>query len=291
MGPVAQGIERPPPKRQVTGSNPVGVATLPSQPKGNVEMLDQGLRAVPQPQSGGRIIALDIARTVALVGMAIFHFGFDLESFGYLQPGRMVTGFWYYFPRGVASSFLFMVGLSLWLAHGRGIRWRPFLKRLAQICAGALVVTIGTYFAFGSSFVFFGILHTIALSSVIGLAFLRLPPLLTLVAALGAYLAPQYLATGQFDSIWLVWSGLTTFRVYSVDFIPTFPWLSPVLAGIAMSKLMDDAGIWQRFRSRGPVEKLMRLMVLPGQHSLLVYLIHQPVLIALVWASTLVLRP
>jgi len=254
-------------------------------------MQHRGLRAVPDPTSPGRIISLDIARTVALVGMAIYHFGFDLESFGYLQPGRMITGFWYYFPRGVASSFLFMVGLSLWLAHGRGIRWRPFLKRLAQICAGALAVTIGTYFAFGPSFVFFGILHTIALSSLIGLAFLRLPPLLTLAAALGVYLAPQYLATGQFDSVWLVWSGLTTFRVYSVDFIPTFPWLGPVLVGIAISKLMDSAGVWQRLRLQGQLSPAKQILALPGQHSLMVYLIHQPVLIALVWASTLVLRP
>lgn len=254
-------------------------------------MQDQGLRTAPKPTATPRIIALDLARTVALAAMAIFHFGFDLETFGYLQPGRMVTGFWYYFPRGVASSFLFMVGLSLWLAHGRGVRWRPFMKRLAQICAGALVVTIGTYFAFGRSFVFFGILHTIAVSSLIGLAFLRLPPILTLVAALGAYLAPQFLANGQFDIIWLVWSGLTTFRVYSVDFIPTFPWLAPVLAGIAVGKIMDGRGYWLKLRSTIPPGTAMRWLALPGQHSLLVYLIHQPILIALVWASTFVFRP
>ncbi len=136
-------------------------------------------------QRPGRIAALDIARTVALIGMAIYHFTYDLEMFGHLAPGTAVTGFWAIFARLVAGSFLFLAGISLWLAHGRAIRWRAFARRFAMIAGAALLVTLATRLALPESFVFFGILHSIAAASLIGLAFLRLPAGLTLAAAAG----------------------------------------------------------------------------------------------------------
>ena len=246
---------------------------------------------MPMRPSGGRILVLDLGRTLALIGMAIFHFGFDLEAFGHIAPGTMTSGFWYYFARSVAGSFLFLVGISLWLAHGHGIRWRPFLVRLGQIVAGAALVTLGTWKLFGPAFVFFGILHSIALSSVIGLAFLRLPPLLTLAAAVLAFYLPDLVAADHFASLWLVWTGLAPYTVYSVDFIPTFPWLAPVLAGLALAKLADRAGLWQRLRGWPAAPgRWTRWLAWPGRHGLFVYLVHQPILISLVWAATQLTR-
>ncbi|WP_284165135.1 heparan-alpha-glucosaminide N-acetyltransferase [Frigidibacter sp. SD6-1] len=231
------------------------------------------------PVARGRINALDLVRSAALVAMAIYHFGYDLAAFGRLGPEVMVTGFWAIYARAVAGTFLFLVGIGLWLAHGRGIRWAAFLKRLAQIAAGAALVSFGTWKLFGAgSFVFFGILHSIALSSVIGLAFLRLPVVVTLAAAIAAFLAPRYLQTGQFDAPWLIWSGLTTFPVHAVDYVPTFPWLAPVLAGLATAKLMSHLNLWSRFYSSVPPAGGFYWLTLPGRHSLLVYLIHQPIL-------------
>ena len=72
-----------------------------------------------------RIPALDIARSLALVAMVVFHFTFDLELFGYLRPGTTtMPGPWRALAVVTAVSFLFLAGVSLWLAHGRGIRWR-----------------------------------------------------------------------------------------------------------------------------------------------------------------------
>ena len=120
---------------------------------------------------GGRLVAIDLARTVALVGMAVFHFTFDLEMFGLVPPGTTTTGGWAVFARLIAGSFLFLAGLSLVLAHGEGIRWRAFGVRMAKVAGAAALVTAGTYAAFPHAFVFFGILHSIALASLMGLAF------------------------------------------------------------------------------------------------------------------------
>jgi len=228
----------------------------------------------------GRIAALDLARTVALFAMASYHFGYDLEAFGYLPPGTMLSGWPAIYARCIASSFLFLVGVGLYLGHGAGVRWRPFGRRLAMILAGAAVVSLATRYAEGPYYVFFGILHSIALSSLIGLAFLRLPAGLTLIVALAAFLAPHYLRAPLFDAPWLWWLGLTTGPVESVDYIPTLPWLAPVLAGIAMAKVAAKAGVWRRLSGVG---QGFPWLTWPGRHSLLVYLIHQPILVGLVF--------
>ncbi|HQY43171.1 MAG TPA: heparan-alpha-glucosaminide N-acetyltransferase [Paracoccaceae bacterium] len=237
--------------------------------------------ATDRPSATRRIVGLDIARSVALLAMASYHFCYDLEAFGYLPPGTMVSGWGAIFARAIAASFLFLVGIGLYLAHGRGIRWRPFWGRFAQIGAAAALITLATWYVQGQRFIFFGILHSIALSSLIGLAFLRLPALLTLIIAAGVWLAPRYLAQGAFDVPWLIWSGLTTLPVYAVDFVPTFPWLGPVLAGIGCANLAALAGLWDRPRPM-PTSR-QRWLSLPGQHSLIVYLIHQPILIGILW--------
>lgn len=229
--------------------------------------------------SRSRIVGLDIARSLALLAMATYHFCYDLEAFGYLAPGTMVTGLGALSARIIASSFLFMVGISLWLAHGQGIRWRPFFWRLLQVAAAAALITLGSYFIYGPRLIFFGILHSIAISSLIGLAFLRLPVGLTALAAVMAFFAPSWLAGGSFNSLWLIWTGLTTLPVYAVDFVPTFPWLAPVLAGIAAAKLAGRLGLWDRMRTT-PTPLLTRLGFL-GRHGLVFYVLHQPVLVGL----------
>jgi uncharacterized membrane protein len=247
----------------------------------------------PRPQSAAigaarssatRVAAVDIARTLALAGMVVFHFTRNLEDFALIPPGTTTQGFWWYFARGVAGSFLFLAGVSLWLAHGRGIRWRAFLRRLAVLAAAACLVTLATWIALPHSFVYFGILHSIAVASIIGLAFLHLPAAVTLAAAAGA-VALSYLGPFEaFGAPWLWWIGLSPEIRPTIDFEPVFPWLAPCLAGIAAARLGGHAGLWERLaRWRGPAA---RALGWPGRNSLAIYLVHQPVLIALIWTVT-----
>lgn len=229
-----------------------------------------------------RIDAIDIARGAALIAMAIYHFAWDLEFFGYAPPGMTAIGGWKLFARCIASSFLFLVGVSLFLAHGKGIRWRGFWNRLAMVAGAALAITVVTYLAVPGGFIFFGILHQIALASVLGLAFLRLPAIVTLLVAAAVIAAPHYLRSGFFDApIWW-WTGLSARFPRSNDFVPLFPWFGAVLIGIAGAKIAEQSGLIARLaKLRAP--RLAWPLVLGGRHSLAFYLIHQPVLIACVW--------
>lgn len=237
----------------------------------------------PLPKPGSRLIVIDLARTAALVGMATYHLAYDLTMFGWLPEGTSMTGGWALFARVVASSFLFLAGVSLWLAHGQGIRWRAFWRRFGKIVAGAVVVTVGTWAAFPQYFVFYGILHSIAVSSLIGLAFLRVPAPLTLAVAGVVFWLPRVWRSTLFDGP-LAFVGLYGTPPLTVDFLPILPWLAPVLVGIAVGRVMTRLDLWRWLAL--PETVPLRRLAWPGRHSLAVYLIHQPVLIGLVTAAS-----
>ncbi len=206
------------------------------------------METTPSPHP--RLGRIDIARGIALIAMAIYHFGWDLEFFGYMAPATTAQGGWKLFARCIASSFLFLVGFSLVLAHGRGIRWRPMAKRLLQIIAAAAAISAVTWYMTPDSFIFFGILHQIALASVLGLLFLNLPPGLTAAVAVLVVAAPHYLASDFFNTPILAWVGLSTVPPRSNDYVPLFPWFGAVLAGIAAARIGEHLG-WLKLLSGG----------------------------------------
>lgn len=232
-------------------------------------------------QGTGRIAALDVARTAALAGMVLFHFTRDLEDFGLIAPGTTLGGGWAMFAKAVAGSFLFLSGMSLWLAHGQGIRWRPFLRRLALLAGAAGLVTAATLVAVPHAFIYFGILHSIAVASVLGLAFLRLPVPVTLAASLAVLILPQVWRSAVFDAPWLVWTGLAVTVPRTLDFEPVFPWFAPFLFGIACARMLAATGLMARLEAQPG--RFWQRLGWPGRHSLAIYLLHQPVLIGAIW--------
>jgi uncharacterized membrane protein len=238
-----------------------------------------------------RAVALDLVRTAALAGMAVFHFVFDLVIFGHLPVEVVREGLWPLWARLVASSFLFLSGFGLWLAHRNGIDWARYLRRLGKIVLAALAVTVATRLALGQGFVFWGILHMIAFGALAGLAVLRLPAIVTAGLAVAVFWAGWTLALPAFDVPWLLWTGLGAAPVASVDYVPVFPWLSAVLAGIAGGRLATGSGLWDRIAAwRVPEGHWADRLAWPGRNSLLVYLVHQPVLLAVIFAATMLAR-
>ena len=232
----------------------------------------------------GRIVAIDVARGIALVAMTIYHFSWDLAFFGWIDAALVNARPWVLFARAIATSFLFLVGVSLVLAHGRGIRWRDFLVRLAQVTAGALAITVVTYFFVPGGFVFFGILHAIALFSLLALPFLLLSPWLTLVVAAFVWTLGNFWSAPLFDPAWLVWTGLATVPPVSNDYVPVFPFFAATLAGVAFARIATSRGWFERMRSWRLAQPIERPLDAIGRHSLLYYLVHQPVLFALLYA-------
>lgn len=237
-----------------------------------------------------RLRALDIARGVAILCMASYHFSWDLEFFNYLDQGTVGSGYFKLYARLIASSFLFMAGVSLFLSHGKGIQWRKFAQRFCAIAAAALAVSVVTWFAMPKTFIFFGILHQIALASLLGLIVIRLPIPFLLLAGIGALLAPNYLKDPFFDQPWLWWVGLSETLPRSNDYVPFLPWIAPFLFGLSAAKILDRLKLFERLHSSTkPQKPVGRALAFAGRHSLAIYLIHQPLLFGLVWCFAQIL--
>ena len=168
--------------------------------------------------------------------------------------------FWYMFPRVIVFLFLFAVGMSLTLAHQDKIQWRPFGKRFFKISVFALSISVVTYFLFPENWIYFGTLHAIALVSVMSLPFLKKPNISLLFALL--LFIPSFFGKN------IPWFLLSH---QSWDYIAPFPWLGASLLGIFSTH--RGLHLWAIPNNR-PVRSLNFL----GRHSLLIYLIHQPIL-------------
>ena len=243
----------------------------------------------PAPPAIPRLVALDVARGVAIAAMVVYHTAFDL-SVNRLIPVDVVDDLaWTLFAHLIAGSFLLIVGISLVLATRSGFRAAPFLKRLGLIVAGAAAVSLATWWFEPDSFVYFGILHEIALASVLALAFLRLPSWLVVVAAAAVLAAPHFLASSFFDTPALWWVGLSTEVGPTVDYVPVFPWFGAVLLGIVAGRMVlrfaAPIGRWQ------PTARLARWTATAGRWSLAIYLVHQPLIVGLVMLAANVLPP
>lgn len=244
----------------------------------------------PAVQPSARLPQIDAARGVAIAAMAVYHFSWDLRFFGFISVDVTQEFGWRMFARLIAGTFLFLVGVSLVLSTRNGFDRSRFLRRLGIIAAAAAAITAVTFFMMPDAFIFFGILHCIAVSSVIGLAFVRAPIALVIVAAILALLAPALLSGPAFNHPALLWLGLSTTLPRSNDFVPLFPWFGVVLAGIAATRL---APLVPRYRlpSWRATGSLGRALVWSGRHSLPIYLIHQPLLFGMVYLAAQIAPP
>lgn len=234
-----------------------------------------------------RLAALDLARGLAVIAMAIYHFSWDLSWFGFVDwPVARGAG-WSSFAKLIAGSFLFLAGVSLDLAHHEAIRWRAFGIRFAKVALAAAGVSLVTWLAFNDSYVRFGILHCIAVSSLLALPFLRLPLLACILAAIIVLSLPLWASSFIFNGQLWLWTGLGTPDYGSVDYVPLAPWTGVLLAGLALSRAFRTLDVWQRLASIQFTNASGRLTRLLGRHSLPIYLIHQPLFYGLVWSLTL----
>jgi uncharacterized membrane protein len=234
---------------------------------------------------GSRIALIDLMRGLALIAMTTFHFGWDLGMFGVIDPRVMFEPGPRWYARAIAGTFLFLVGFSLYLAHRKGIAWPAFLIRLAQVGGAAAAITIATYIATPNAFIFFGILHSIALASVLGLAFLRLPWWATGAAGLFVLLSRPMLQTPVLDAPMWWWTGLSAIIPVSNDYVPVFPFFGMVLIGMAAAQLAHSRGWLVRLALIRFDGKAGRFLQFIGRHSLVYYLLHQPVMIGILFAA------
>lgn len=218
-------------------------------------------------------------RGLAIVLMFVFHFSYDLNYFGAVSIQFLEDPFWLNFRRLIVSQFLLLVGISLHLATRKGIRWHSWSRRMTLLLVYAGLVSLGSWMMFPETFIYFGILHFIALASVLGLLFTRFYWLNLLLGIFIILLDINY-SNELFNAPYLQWFGLMTHLPATEDYVPLLPWFGVVLIGMFLGKtLFDDKPMaWLSWNNRHPVA---RGLAFGGRHSIHIYMLHQPVFIGL----------
>jgi uncharacterized membrane protein len=220
---------------------------------------------------------LDALRGLAIVWMAVFHFCFDLNHFGFIHQRFNTDPFWLRQRICIVSLFLFCAGVGQALALHQGPGWPRFWRRWARVAGCAVLVSIGSWTMFPQTYISFGVLHGIALMLIVARIAAPMRPWLWPLGLL-AVLLPQWVQQPFFDSRWSNWVGLVTHRPAAEDYVPLLPWLGVMLWGVA-------AGQWLLARRpawlSGELPAAGRPLALLGRWSLTFYMLHQPVLIGL----------
>lgn len=235
-----------------------------------------------------RLWEIDALRTFAIVLMVVYHVVYDVNM---LVPDASIdpfSGGWRGLQVVTGSLFLAVVGISFWLSHMRGVSrglsggalWRSHVPRAAEVVAAAALVSVATFVALGGSdAVRFGILHLIAVLMLV---------VLPLAARLGIWnvlLGAAIITIGLSVDLRSDVPGALVLGFIppekGVDWYPLLPWAGCALIGLAAGAALYPNGQRGALVSRLPAtSEVGRRFGGPGRHSLAIYLVHQPVLIA-----------
>jgi len=241
-----------------------------------------GTRAAnPDPATAGakgRIAGIDALRGSALCLMFVYHFCFDLRFYRVTAWDFEHDPFWLSFRALIVASFMLLVGVSLVLADRNHATLPHFWKRIGIIAACAAAASLGSFLLFPRTFIYFGILHCIAVASLLGWPLVRRPAI-ALIVGLAVIVAGLALQWPAFDTRALSWIGFTTHKPATEDYVPLVPWAGVVLLGIAVAHGLARIG----FRPLAPLAAAPRWLRWLGRHSLAMYMVHQPILLGVLW--------
>jgi uncharacterized membrane protein len=234
----------------------------------------------PAPATADRIEGIDAARGFALCLMFVYHFAFDLRLYGVIAADFENDPFWLGFRALIVTTFMALVGVSLVLADRAGAPPVHFWRRLAVIAVCALAVSVASWITFPRSFIYFGILHCIAVASVLAWPLVRRPGS-AFVVGCAVIVAGLVLSHPVFDKPALSVVGFVTHKPITDDYVPLAPWSGVVFIGIALGHLLAR----RSYRAVWPLAGAPAALRWLGRHSLAVYMVHQPILLGVLWIA------
>jgi len=225
-------------------------------------------------QQAPRVEGLDALRGVAIVAMVVYHFCFDLRYFGVARWDFEHDIRWLAARTLILSSFLLIAGISAALARRDPAADARWPRHVAVIGGAALLVTAASAMMFPRSFIWFGVLHAIALSLLLARPLIDRPRA-ALTAGVIVIAAGVMLSSQHFDNRMLGWLGFMTGKPMTEDYVPLFPWSGVLFLGIAAGHAL----VASNFAMLAPLARMPGALRVLGRHSLAVYLVHQPLLL------------
>lgn len=234
-------------------------------------------------KSGKRLYLLDSFRGLAFVNMVIYHAMFNLtHQFGYTLLSKNLD---FFYQQSICISFIIISGISLNLS-------KRVLRNGLYTIAAAFAVSLSTYIATPQFFVSFGILHFFGVSLLIAALLKKrlekLNPLPLMIICLVFFLVMYSLPRSYlgiytlkiialpgilYNTNFLFFLGLPNSTYSSGDYFPLLPWVFLFFFGFFLWRLIGlNEKILKFFKHNIPFLSFL------GRHTLIGYLLHQPIL-------------
>lgn len=228
--------------------------------------------------SPGRIQIIDGLRGISILLMVLYHFGYDLVTFCGMPAWVMYNPVLDVLQPFFAGLFIFMSGISCRFSRNN-------IRRGVEILAAGLVVSLVTYLMdyFGltrNAAIRFGILHLLGISAIL-YGILQKPlekvkPAIQCVIYVCLFFL-SFAVTGRlYETKCFFWLGLRYQGFASSDYFPLLPWLFVYLTGTAAGYYVVNRRLSERFYTIK-----MPFFATVGRNTLIIYLLHQPVLYGL----------
>lgn len=201
--------------------------------------------------------------------MVLFHLFYDLSLFEFIDIDRKAWSFKIW-PKIIITLFLVCMGMNLRLVHGKKIKFNGLIRRSLKLVVLALGISVATYFIFPANWVYFGILHFVAVASFLSLPFIKYPKVSLLVGSL--VIIPSVFFGYKYPFISL--------SKLPVDHVPILPWMGCVLIGFFLHSVnFHKIGIPEY-----PGKHFINLL---GKYSLEIYVSHQAILFPIIYLLSL----
>jgi uncharacterized membrane protein len=228
----------------------------------------------------GRNYEIDLLRGLAIVLMVIFHFGYDLTVFNWANFNTSKDIEWITFRAVIVSGFLLAVGMSSYLAYHKPVRKKKLAKAVGKLFIVSVFITFGSLLMHPTAWIYFGIIHFITVALPISVLFVRTPYVALLIGC--ACIVGYWVGILNLFPFWQ-WSVLQLgIPTRTVDLVTFFPWMGVVLIGIFIMKK-------EIFHIKIKPSAISNKLVFLGQYSLIIYLVHQPILYGFFGLTDLIL--
>ncbi len=236
-----------------------------------------------------RWAALDNLRGLTLVSMMLYHACWDMVYLFGADWGWYRSVWAWVWQQSICWTFILLSGFC-WPMGSKPLR------RGLEVFGGGLLVTLATVLAMPGNRVVFGVLTLLGSCMLLMIpldrVLRRVPSWAGLAGSAALFLALRNvnagslgfgglrfcpLPQGLYANLLTAFLGFPPAGFYSTDYFSLLPWCFLFLAGYFLNRLWRDRRRIPTGGSRLPVLSAL------GRYSLPVYLLHQPVIYALLW--------
>jgi uncharacterized membrane protein len=136
----------------------------------------------------------------------------------------------------------------------------------------------------------FGVLHCIGLSILLAYPLIRFRNFPLILGVLCIILGIALRVTVIVDFPWLLWLGFVPSGFYTLDYFPLLPWFGVVLIGIFLGNTFYQNNTRKVSLNDHSGFILSRVLCFLGRHSLIIYLLHQLLIVGLLYVIPLVIN-